>query len=533
MSTNVPGQPEYLGPAGPTDSTDDAAGGPPRGRRTGIVAAVALAVAAAIGAGTYGLVQLMSGGAAAASAVPASAIGFVSIDLDPSASQKIEAIKILRKFPALKKETNIGSRDDVRRAVFDGLVKSGDCSGLDYEQDVKPWIGQRLGVAAMPDEKDIVSPLVVVQVSDQTKAKAGFDTLRKCGDDQDATDASGVSFVGDYMLVAQTQKSADAMAKDASTSSLADDEDYQSWMERAGDPGIITMYAAPGAGKAVIDGIEREGAAQPDEAQRLESVLKDFRGAAGVIRFADGAVEAEFTSKGLPQGVGAVTGTAGPDVGTLPATTAAAFSLAFRDGWLDDLVTGVRDGMGGDTFDEMVAQGERATGLQLPDDIETVLGDGASLSVDAAADLEALTTAPDPTTVPAGIRISGDPAAITPVIDKLKRAAGPDADILTVRSGDGVVVLGTDKAYVDMLLKKGGLGSVAAFKDVVPQADRATGVFYVNFDAGDGWADNLADLLSDGDPEVKANVRPLDAFGVSSWQDATKVQHALLRLTTD
>jgi len=531
MSTNDPGQPEYLGPAAPGGTTDE--GSTHRGRRAGIVAAAAVAVVAAIGAGTYGLVQLMSGGESAASAVPAGALGFVSIDLDPSASQKIEAIKILHKFPALKKEAKIGSRDDVRRAVFDEIVKSGDCSGVDYDKDVKPWIGQRLGVAAMPDEKDVVAPLVVVQVSDQAKAKAGFAKLATCADEQDSSDTGGVSFAGDYMLIAPTQKAADAMAKDASSATLADDKDYLTWMDRAGDPGIVTMYAAPDAGNAIIEGLRRDGSAQPDQTRQLESMLKDFRGAAGVIRFADGAVEAEVTTKGLPQRIGAVTGGAGPDVRTLPRTTAAAVSLAFRDGWLDDFVTSTRDGVGADTFDDFVTQGERATGLSLPDDIEKVLGDGATLSIDASADLKALTTAPDPTTVPAGIRISGDPAEITPLFDKLKRAAGPDADIVTVRSGDGVVVLGIDNDYVDTLLKKGDLGSVEAFKNVIPQADRATGALYVNFDAGDGWADNLADLISDGDAEVKENVKPLDALGVSSWQDDAKAQHGLLRLTTD
>ena len=43
-------------------------------------------------------------------------------------------------------------------------------------------------------------------------------------------------------------------------------------------------------------------------------MFKDFDGAAGVVRFADGAVEAEFTAKGLPDSFGAVGGDAGPDV---------------------------------------------------------------------------------------------------------------------------------------------------------------------------------------------------------------------------
>ena len=180
MSMNVPGQsqPEYLEPgSGPADS-----GEPPRssrGRRTVLVAAAAVAVVAAVGVGAYGVVQLMSGGSSPATAVPADAVGYVSIDLDPSASQKIEAFKILRKFPAIKKQ--LGSRDDLRKAVFDEIQKSGDCKGLDYAHDVEPWIGDRIALAAVPDSKQGAVPLMVLQVTDQAKAKAGARKLEACG----------------------------------------------------------------------------------------------------------------------------------------------------------------------------------------------------------------------------------------------------------------------------------------------------------------------------------------------------------------
>jgi hypothetical protein len=43
----------------------------------------------------------------------------------------------------------------------------------------------------------------------------------------------------------------------------------------------------------------------------------------------------------------------------------------------------------------------------------------------------------------------------------------------------------------------------------------------------------LGDLLSDHDPEVRADLAPLDALGMSSWQDKDGVQHGLVRLTTN
>jgi hypothetical protein len=535
MSTNDPGhsEPEYVGSDTPAAAPADS-GEPPRGRgkRTGLVAAAAVAVVAAVGVGAYGVVQLMSGGSSAATAVPADAIGYVSLDLDPSASQKIEAFKMLRKFPSIKKE--LGGRDDIRKAVFEEIRTEGGCKELDYAKDVEPWIGNRIAVAAVPDSKKGALPLVVLQVTDGDKAKAGAAKLIECGDDGDSADKTGFAITGDYLLITETQKQADAMAKDAEAASLDDSDEFTTAMDRVGDPGIVTMYASKDAPDAVTTAIRNESGGDAADAGQVEKMFKDFDGAAGVVRFADGAVEAEFTAKGLPNSMGAVSGEAGPDAATLPSTTAAALSVAFRKGWLDDYLEQMSQMMGDDaSLEDLYAQGEQATGLQLPEDIETLLGDGISVSVDASADIKELAESPDPTKVPAGIRIQGDPDKIVPIIDKLKKAAGPDADMVEVGTGDGVVSVGLSRDYVDTLLKKGDLGSEKAFQKAVPEADKASSVFFVNFDAGNGWAEELADLLSDGDPEVKQNIAPLDAVGISGWVDDDKVQHGLFKLSTD
>lgn len=524
MSTNDPGQPEYLDPDQPQTS------GQPkkRGRRTGLVAAAAVVAVAAVGGGAYAVGQFMSGGDEAASAVPADALAYASLDLDPSAAQKIEAVKIFRKFPGLRSELNISSQDDLRRTAFEALVKESDCKGVDYDSDVKPWIGDRLGVAAVPGSGTKVLPLVVLQVTDEDKARDGVKKLEKC--DSSDGDATGISFVGDYMLLSEKQADADRMAKDVGSGTLADDSDYTSWMGRAGDPGILTMYASKAAPAAIIDQSGDELKSGQNRKQ-LETALKDFEGAAGVVRFEGGAVEAEFSAKGLGQGVGADSAT-GPDVATLPGTTAAVFSVAFKKGWASNYLDMLRD-TGGSSLDSMLTQGEQQTGLKLPEDIETLLGDGFDVSVDSRADLQALSTSPDPTKVPAGIRIKGDTTKIIAILDKLKTAAGPTGDLLQVQSKDGIVAVGTDKAYVAELLTKGDLGDSSAFTKVVPEADKANGVLFVNFDAGNGWAASLGDLISEKDPKVKENIEPLDALGISSWQDEDKVQHSLMRLTTD
>ena len=549
MSTHGPNEPEYLGAGAPEDATgedafDLAGDHAPHGKagrkagRTGIVVGSAVAVVAAVGVGAYGVVQLMSGGSSPATAVPSDAIAYVSLDLDPSASQKIEAFKILRKFPGLKKE--MGSRGDIRKAVFEAMQEGGDCKTLDYATDVEPWIGDRVAYAAVPDSLHGAAPLVVLQVTYPAKAEAGARVIEACSADATGQQPgrTGISFVGDYMLLAETQREANAFARDAQAATLADDAAFTSTTALAGDPGILTMYVAKDAPRALATALAQDtssaGGSTVKGLDALEKQYKDFEGAAGVVRFRGGAVETELAGRGLPSSIAGAG--AGPDTATLPATTAVALSVAFRDGWLKDYL-GQLEAMAGSqqSMDELLAEGERETGLDLPEDVETLLGDGVSLAVDSSADLEQLTSSPDPTTVPMGLRIHGDPAKIVPVIDKLKRLAGADGDMVKVSTGDGVVAVGLQQSYVDRLLEKGDLGSVAAFRDVVPQPERASAAFYVNFDAGD-WAEHLADVLSDDDAEIRSNVAPLDALGLSSWvdgEDGHEVAHALVRLTTD
>jgi hypothetical protein len=260
----------------------------------------------------------------------------------------------------------------------------------------------------------------------------------------------------------------------------------------------------------------------------LRSLWKDFEGMAGVVRFSGGSMEAEAVAKGMPAGVAATTQRTGPALEDLPDTTAAALTVSLPEGWLQGYLDALEGVLGADEPGGFWAGMEAETGLKLPEDLETMLGDGISLSVDASADLDSVTLFGELPKIPVALRISGDPQEITRVIDVLRSQLGPDGDAVIVGSGDGVVVVGLQQEYVDRLVGTGNLGELDAFRSVVPDADRASGALFVNFDAGDGWLDSLAD----GDAEAAANLKPLDALGVSTWRE-DDVQHGLFRLTTD
>lgn len=562
---HTPGaEPEYLGSDTPPSDPSDPTAVPGRRTRSRWVAGAAALGLLGAAAGGWAAAQLLADGDGPASAVPALAVGYVALDLDPTASQKIEALRIAKKFPALADELDLGVRDDLRRWLFDERFAEVGC-GLSYDEDVAPWVGDRFAVAAVPDAGGAASPLMVLAVTDAEAAERAVRDVEECvtaadesvggtgdaggtGESEEAEGPVGVAFVGDYLLVAQTQTDADSLATAAEAAPLAEDPAFEEWMTAVGDPGVITAYVAKDAPRLMTGTIGRMqdeltgdltggdsggpgllGSPPPLDAmaERSQALWKDFEGLAAVVRFADGALEVEAVGRGLPGGAAEPTG---PALGDLPATTAAAFTHSLQDGWFEELADALFGVLSaGESEEDFWAGLEAGSGLQLPEDVERLLGDGVSLAVDGSLDPSTASAGPgEVPVVPVALRIAGDTTEIRDVLDRVLALAGPAAQQVVVEESEGLVTVGVDPVYVDRVLTEGGLAEQEDFTAVVPEAERATSALFVGFDAGDGW---LARLAGD-DAEARANLEPLDALGISSWRDGD-VQHGLLRLTTD
>ena len=136
MST-TPGSPEYLdGSSDGQSQVGSAHAGdhdPGNDNRKRLIALGAIVAGGAVVAGgAWAATTFFATGAQPAEALPDSTIAYVSVDLDPSGGQKIEAIKMLRKFPAFTDKIDLETDDDIRERMFEELTKSGECEGLDY-----------------------------------------------------------------------------------------------------------------------------------------------------------------------------------------------------------------------------------------------------------------------------------------------------------------------------------------------------------------------------------------------------------------
>ena len=262
----------------------------------------------------------------------------------------------------------------------------------------------------------------------------------------------------------------------------------------------------------------------------LQQMINDFDGAAATVRFNDGAVEIEYAMSNYQKDLTKfITSEEGVDmVSDLPEDTVAAFGFSLSEGWAQGILDYVKTLAPDEaaSIDDQLAQFETETGLAFPEDVETLLGEGVTVSVGSGIDPDAIANG-GPEEIPVGIKIKGDAGEIQAVLDKISDLAGPEAaDYLKVTEGDGYAVLALQDDYRGTLESESGLGGSDVYSKVIDED--AQSVFFINFDADDDW---LVRLTKD-EPEVSKNLEPLSSFGISGWVDGDVV-HGMLKVTTD
>ena len=164
--------------------------------------------------------------------------------------------------------------------------------------------------------------------------------------------------------------------------------------------------------------------------------------------------------------------------------------------------------------DDVVRELSQETGLDVPADIETLLGSGISISIGHDFDIEAAENSDDGSGLPIAATIKGDPQAIEQVLDKIRARAG-DLAFLDSDTQNGLVAVGPSADYRQQVLDGGNLGDNGTFTSAVPDAGDASSLFYLNVDALEPSITKAAA----GDQETIDNVKPLQAVGLSSWND--------------
>ncbi|MBB2909985.1 hypothetical protein FHS43_001231 [Streptosporangium becharense] len=468
-------------------------GAPPkrRGGKSWFLAVIAALVVVLVGGGGVFAVNLLSGGGSQPHDVlPGNALGYVRLDLDPAANQKVALFTIARKFTTTKSSF---SGDDPQQAIFDMLKKdSPKLEKVDYATDVQPWLGARIGVAVLPPAKDAKEPglVVAVQVDDEEQAKAG---LAKLLDGQ----KYGIAFRDGYALLTPTQAEADQAAQ---ASSLAQNATFSEDLTALGETGVLSFW---------MD-VEKVAKLAPELATANQSALEQVKNVrvAGALRFDGNYVELAGLSRGAQDpGLGTPKPTG---IGTLPASTAGAASFsglgeAVSKQW-DKVMKSAAQDPSSAVIQQFATQAQQY-GLTLPADLATLLGENITLVLDS--------TGLDGGQPRFGAKVTTDPVKAQEVIGKIEQAlvnSGTTVPPLAKVPGDGTLVVASSQEYAAELAKQGTLADSESFQLAIPEADKATYAVFVDLDK----IEKL--YLSGLEGDDKANLEVFRAVGMSGTQ---------------
>lgn len=481
----TPEQPLSLPPAVDVlGSPQPAARGGGRSTLTaGLVGAGALLVAgSAVAFATF----LGGGGPQPEDVLPADAVAMVKLDLDPAAGQKVAVYRLAQRFPSLA--DRVKDQDEIKDQLLSALLE--DVAELDYESDLQPWIGDRIGLAMLPGA-EAPTALAAISYTDRAAAERALLEVQSREDDLHF----GFSEEADYVLVGASQEVVDsAVAPDRVLSEIAS---WEEGMDALDGDQIVTAWSDLAAVWAALPAEDRAMAAEmyglQDDLEVGGTVVAGVHAGDDHVELVGAGVDLRYPVSSAVIGAGE-----GSDLAQgLPTDTVAAVSVTgLGDGLAElfDSVVGADDPLG-------LVRGAQEMGLSLPEDLRTLLGEETLL---AAFDEAAV-----------GLRTRTDD--VDAAYEKAQSLAllltgGIDPDQSLRRMEDGLAFGSSPEALAAISSTDGGLGETDKFRDALPDADGAGFLGYVDIA-------RALELSGLDVGEYAEDVEQLRSFGVSGSGD--------------
>jgi hypothetical protein len=506
---------------------------PPAGRgqrksHKSAIITVLLAVALVLAGGAaFAVTKLGGGGQQPAEALPGNAIAYWRMDIDPSVGQKVAAVRFLSTFPKSNGDFTTG---DIRKKLWDAAQKDNpSIKDIDYDRDIKPWLGDRLGMSVSAPHQSGDDPMVAValQVKDEGKAREGIDKILAAVPAGPATsfgasapipggthelvakdsDKPDYFFHGDYAVFTMPGRAAEVRSA-IDEGPLSDNTTFAGDMDDLGEPGIVSGWADLG-GLAERAGDlmgPRTRAEQLKKAGRFAVALRfdsDYLELAGITR------GQESTKAPQDEVESAIT--------SLPDDTAVAVALSHGDQIIGNawdsfmkLADDQSQPLGStQSAQQLLDEFKERYGIALPEDLQTLVGRNLVI---AAPDQDFENTS-GPEVVIAGVRVKTDTGKATEVMTKLEKLArdeGSELPLVHHAKGDSFLVA-TGQPGLDWIARGGRLGDSDSFRLAVPGAKTAEWVSYVDLD--DLEHHYLGAIKDDEEREF---VKSLRSFGMTA-----------------
>ena len=423
-------QPGAFNAGGPTQPGGTSTGAPPRKRAA--LALGALGAVALLGGGVaFAASKFAGGGAQPSDVFPSDTVAYIRGDIDPSVGQKFAAMRFFEALPADTKKQI--TEQDLRKVVFEQAAKEVKClSGVNYDNDIKPWLGDRVGAGARL-ENGKPQFMIAISATDEAKGKSFLESLQqKCAN----SGAMDVLANNGYLIV--TDKGLGSAYTGAmSKGTLTTNATFSGDMGALGDQGVASFWMDT---KVTAKMSERS-----DLQSSTTSGTADLGRVAGAVRFDASYLEVTAIMRG------------GPKSGATNAPTSGMANLP------DDTLAAVTLNGGGKIVEQFgKAMGSYGSSFDFAS-IQSLLGDSITV---------ALPDQPLNTQTPViGAKVtSSDPQATEQALQSLVGQAG----LQIKTSVDGKTVYAGTDDYAAKLKTGGNLGGTETYKLAIPNDQNLT-----------------------------------------------------------
>ncbi|MFI5429905.1 DUF3352 domain-containing protein [Aeromicrobium sp. UC242_57] len=387
----------------------------------------------------------------------------------------------------------------------------GSCDDVDYDSDIKPWLGDRVGVGGSLTDKSFT---IAVQTTDEKKSREGIKKLFACGNED-----YGIAYLDGYAILSESQATVDKSIKATAKATLGDSAKFTKDFDQLGNQGIASAWADF---TALAD--------SPEAKDMFGTELAEFKKAdsmAATLRVDDNALELAAISKS-----GDTEPASTASLAKLPADTVLGLSVA---GVGDEVAKnfesavsefgtffggssgGSSSGLTADDFDsqeeyesfqelmgdsstkspeDFLAEFEKETGFNLRNDLETLFGDSLTVAL-GSENLETIPNLSGPEGLNAinlALALTSDKTKALDLVERLASLADKAGISLIAGPTDDGAVLATNQDAADSIAKPDGtLGEEEAFKQVIPDGDAAYGGLFIN-------VGTILDKLLEADP---------------------------------
>lgn len=186
----------------------------------------------------------------AAALAPATTAVYVNVYLQPSAGQQMNLDGLVGRLPGFADDATLDEKVD---QVVQNLLSG---TGIDYREQIKPWLGNQVAIAGWPAAGDptAIAAVVIAEMSDPAAAEsavadlvaeggAAFTAQTYQGTELQVSDTGAYAFVGDMLVAGETSSAIEAVIDtERGSDALADRADFRNTMAELPDDHLASVF---------------------------------------------------------------------------------------------------------------------------------------------------------------------------------------------------------------------------------------------------------------------------------------------------